>query len=317
MQKMSTDPDRHTLNGATMGTRWSATVLGRAADAEAARPALQRTVDAVDAAMSTWKTDSDLMRFNRAPADAWVDLPADLMTVIRRGLAVGRISGGAFDIGQGKTVNAWGFGPEPVDPDRIRAALARPAPPAYEVLELHEDGTRLRKHGPIALDLSGIAKGFAVDRMHHLLGEMGFADTLVGLDGELRGRGLDADGAPWKVAVERPDYTARAAFGAVTLDDAAVATSGDYRHWVQVADRRLAHTMDPQRGGPLDNGVASTTVMAETCMDADAWATALMVLGPDSGRSLAAGLGLSALMILREGDELRPVGIGPVFAEAA
>ncbi|WP_363241617.1 FAD:protein FMN transferase [Limimaricola sp.] len=314
---MSTDPSRHTLDGATMGTRWSAVVITDAAGAETARPALQKAVDAVDAAMSTWKDTSDLMRFNRAPAGEWVDLPADLMTVIRRGLEVGRISGGAFDIGQGETVNAWGFGPEAVNTDRIRAALAQPAPPAYEVLELHEDGTRLRKTAPVALDLSGIAKGFAVDRMHHILGEMGFGNTLVGLDGELRARGVDADGAPWTVAVERPDYAARAAYGAVTLQDAAVATSGDYRHWVQVGPKRLAHTMDPQRGGPLDNGVASTTVMAETCMDADAWATALMVLGPESGRSLAAGLGLSALMILREGDDLCPVGLGPVFAAAA
>lgn len=313
---MSTDLRRHALNGATMGTRWSALVYAPAASDIAALDAgLAQAVARVDRQMSTWKAESDLMRLNAAPPGDWVPLPAELMFVLARGLEIGRASGGAFDIGLGDMVNAWGFGPAGPTPDTgaIRTFLGQARPPAHEVLELDLGGGRARKHGPLALDLSGIAKGFGVDQLMKVVQDHGIDHALVSLDGELKARGTRADGSPWAVAVEKPDYDTRSPLGVVTLRDAAIATSGDYRHWVDVGQARLSHTMDRLRGGPSNNAVASVSVLAQHCIDADAWATALLVLGPTEGAALAERHNLEALFVLRAAETLTQVPVGTVF----
>ncbi|GLQ82801.1 FAD:protein FMN transferase [Mesorhizobium huakuii] len=298
MSKMSTDLERHALNGPTMGTRWSALFHAPSGfDVKALRAALQAGVDEVDAQMSTWKPDSDLMRLNRAPAEEWETVPGRLMDVIRLGLRIGRETGGAFDIGMGDAVTAWGFGPFEASSDRIRSAMQARRLPAPDALEI--DGARVRKRVPIALDLNGIAKGYGVDRLAEILGSFGVRDGLVGIDGELRAMGLRPDGEAWTVALEKPDPQRRAPHSILALQDCAVATSGDYRHWVEVQGRRLSHTMDPTRGAPLTKPPASVTVLAPTCAEADAWATALMVLGPDKGGDIARRLGIDALFLLR------------------
>ncbi len=305
---------RHALNGPTMGTRWSALFhMPPGFDAAPVADAMQEAVAEVDAQMSTWKADSDLMRLNDAPPGAWVALPEALLEVLAAGLEVGRASGGAFDIGMGDAVAAWGFGRAAADPLRIRAALSRPRRPASGTLEVDQAGRRARKHEELAVDLSGIAKGHAVDRMAEVAKRSGLPGALVAIDGELRAVGLQPDGSPWQVAVERPDPGSRAPLSILSLEDAAVATSGDYRHWMEIADRRFSHTMDPRRGGPLARSPASVTVVAETCMEADAWATALMVLGGDEGGLLARRLGLNALFIDRKGAGFRKTEVGPLF----
>jgi FAD:protein FMN transferase len=314
MSKMSTDLVRHALNGSTMGTRWSALFhMPAGFDVAPVAAAMRVTVAAVDAQMSTWKPDSDLMRLNATPQEVWVDVPPGLMAVLEAALDIGRASGGAFDIGVGDAVAAWGFGPASANEGAIRAALGSARRPAHDVLELDPKTCRVRKHGPLTLDLSGIAKGYGVDRLAEVAAAFGIAGALVAIDGELRAIGLRPDGAAWTVAVERPDPVARAPHAILALHDAAVATSGDYRHWVDVGGRRLSHTMDPARGGPLVATPASVTVIAATCMAADAWATALMVRGSLEGANLARRHNLAALFIDREGDHLRDTKVGRLF----
>lgn len=300
-----------------MGTRWSALFFGAPGfDPGPVQAALQQAVDEVDAQMSTWQPDSDLMRLNRAPPDTLVEVPDGLAHVLALGLAIGRASGGAFDIGMGDAVQAWGFGPQQADVDRIRHAMAAPRRPAHQLLDL--SGRLVRKQGAIALDLNGIAKGHGVDRLADTLRSCGIEAGLVGIDGEMRALGLRLDGRAWTVAVEAPDYERRAPHSMLALQDAAVATSGDYRHWVNVQGRRLSHTMDPQRGAPLLSSPASVTVVAPTCAEADAWATALMVLGPDAGMTLVARRGLSVLFLLRDEQGcMQARGGGPLFGDAA
>jgi thiamine biosynthesis lipoprotein len=186
--------------------------------------------------------------------------------------------------------------------------------PAHEALEM--DDARVRKAAPLALDLNGIAKGHGVDRLAETLRDYGISDGLVGIDGEMRAMGLRPDGEAWTIAVEAPDAKRRTPHSILALQDAAVATSGDYRHWVEVQGRRLSHTMDPRRGAPLIASPASVTVVARTCAEADAWATALMVLGPDKGAALARRSGLDALFLLRDDDaSARGVGVGRLFSE--
>ncbi len=301
-----------------MGTRWSATFHATAVtDRVAVHAALARVVDRVDAQMSTWQPTSDLMRFNAAATGVWVTLPPELLHVLARGLAIGRASAGAFDVGLGDLVTAWGFGAAqraPAAPrSRVRVTRALPRPPAHATLELDVAAGRARKHAACTLDLSGIAKGFAVDGMLDALRIFGIDSALVALDGEVRALGTHPGGAPWRVAVEEPDYEGRRARGALALHDAAVATSGDYRHWVEVDGARLGHTMDRARGAPVANGVAAVTVVAANCTDADAWATALLVLGPEAGAPLARRHDLDVLFVCREGNALTEVGVGPRF----
>ncbi len=311
MSKMSIDRKRYALSGLTMGTRWSALFYAsEATDPAPIGAALAACVEQVDRQMSTWKPESELMRLNRAAVGATVPVPAELMEVLASACEIGRRSGGAFDIGVGDIVNAWGFGAGGADEAAIRAAIGHVRPRAYEVLDLDRDSLCVRKQGPVTLDLSGIAKGYAVDRMMAVLGRFGVADVLVSLDGELRARGRRADGRPWTIALERPDYRKRAALSILELADAALATSGDYRHWVDIGGRRFSHTVDPLQGRPLNGGLASVTVLAENCTTADAWATAFMVLGIESGTVLARELPLRVIFIEQADDDLRQSRVG-------
>lgn len=313
MSKTSTDLVRRALNGATMGTRWTALFFAPPdGDTARIRTALQSAVDAVDAQMSTWRPDSDLMRLNAAPVGVWHPLRPDFARVLALGLAIGRASGGAFDVGQGDAVRAWGFGPAPADPEAIRAAMAGPKGPAHDRLELA--GSRVRKTAPVTLDLNGIAKGHGVDQLAEVLRDHGVTDALVGIDGEMRALGLRPDGHPWTVAVEAPDHGRRAPQAILALEDAAVATSGDYRHRITVGGRHLSHTMDPARGAPALRTPASVTVVARTCAEADAWATALMVVGVDQAARMAGEARLDALILVRDGQGVvRSRSVGRLF----
>ena len=265
MPKTFTDLTRHAINGETMGTRWSA-LFHKPAEFNVApvAAAMAAAVTEVDRQMSTWKPDSDLMRLNAALPGVWVECPEHLMIVLETAVSIGRASGGAFDIGVGDAVSAWGFGPAEADPARIQAALSEARHPAHDSLELDLSGRRVRKSAPVTLDLSGIAKGYGVDRLTDVARRFQISDALLSIDGELRGIGLQPDGSPWSIAIEDPDYSTRKPMAIVALENAAVATSGDYRHWIEVGAKRLSHTMDPSRGGPLARSPASVTVIAET-----------------------------------------------------
>lgn len=320
MPKTSSERSEHvTLHGPAMGTRWSATLAaGAAPDPVALERDLAEAVQRVDAQMSPWKPDSDLQRLNRAPEDVWVDLPADILQVLDCALEIGRESEGAFDAGVGALVDAWGFGAARDAPDgaAIHTARTLRRPPAHACLELEPRSGRARKHAPVTLDLCGIAKGYAVDLMAGVLRRHGVRHALAALDGELRAVGPRPDGRPWTVALERPEPGCRAVHGVIELEDLAVATSGDYRRFLQVGDARVAHTMDARRAAPVNNAVASVTVLAKNCMRADAWATALLVAGLREGLALARRTAIEALWLLRRNGALEEAGSGRFGATA-
>jgi len=307
------------LHGPSMGTRWSATLdADDSLDMNALQHDLATAVYQVDQQMSPWKPDSDLMSVNGAPVDVWVKVPAEMLEVLACALDVQRLSTGAFDHCVGGLVNAWGFGAQGDVPDAHAIRMARQSQPLAEhaCLELDRAAGQVRKRVPLQLDLCGIAKGYAVDRMAQVLQEHGVRHALAALDGELRAVGAQSSGASWSVALESPEFDRRAVHSVIELEDLAVATSGDYRRCLEVGGARLAHTMDPRRWAPVNNGVTSVTVLASSCMQADAWATALLVAGPDEGLAMAQRMGMDVLFLLRRGEGLIELGLGR-FGRAA
>ena len=303
---------RYSLHGATMGTRYTAVFHAPAAiDAAAIGASLFAAVDRVDRQMSAWKPDSDLCRVNAAPEHTWIGIPGELAQVLETALQVGRESQGAFDIGVGELVEAWGFGP---------SRLPVPTPPAVPPgtrpgaggasLDLDRQRGRVRKRAPVRIDLSGIAKGYGVDQLAACLDQWGIASYLVGIDGEMRARGSKPGGQAWTVAIEKPTCGVREVAGAMELMDTAIASSGDYRHWVDIAGKRYSHTMNPALQQPAANHLAGVTVLAASCMLADAWATALLVLGERDGVKLARERSMEALFTVRHGERLEEIWLG-------
>lgn len=278
-----------------MGTTWSLQYEGEV-DAASLQAALERAVQQVDEQMSTWTPFSDLMRFNDAPCGEWIALPPQLMKVLAAGLQITRLTKGAFEMNLGQAVQAWGFSARQIDLAAIRAASAAPWVSSLEALEL--DQTHARKTAPLSLDLSGIAKGYGVDRLAEVARDFGLSRALCEIDGELRAIN-DPHTQPWTVAIENPDASDRAAHSFVALAEGALATSGDYRHFVMVKGQRLAHTMDPRRRAPVVNAPASVTVLAATCLQADAMATALLVMGAEAGLAFAKSQNISAVFLTR------------------
>ncbi|MCW2273654.1 thiamine biosynthesis lipoprotein [Rhodoblastus acidophilus] len=289
---------RRALNGPAMGARWSAVFHApENFDDGALALALQEALEAVELQMSAWRPESDIERFNRAPPGVWRALPQNLLTVLEAAMEIGALSGGAFDIGVGDLVNAWGLGAGSRTPDSTM-----PVGYTAPTLQIDMRGLRARKFSRQRLDLSGIAKGFGVDELARVMRAFGLSSWLVGIDGEMRACGHKADGRPWAVGHERPGRDARELMGVIALQDCAVATSGNYRHVVEVEGHTLSHTIDPRRGAPLVNDLACVSVLAPSAMVADAWATALMVLGAEQGVRLARRLGLEAILVANAGD---------------
>jgi thiamine biosynthesis lipoprotein len=306
MLKTSIDLRRHVLCGRTMGTEWSATVdaglTGR--DLACLQNDLQTAVDLVDLQMSTWNEASDLMRLNAAPCHEWLPAAPELIQVLADGLAISAATGGAFEMNLGDVVRAWGFVADAISLDAIAAASCAPRVPASAVLELDILGGLLRKNGPVALDLSGIAKGYGVDCLTRVLHLHGIAHGLCAIDGELRAHGPQADSAAWRVSVESPDDAAFTPHSILNLAEGALATSGDYRHFLTIKGKRLSHTIDPNRRAPCLDAPASVTVLAARCVQADALATALMVMGAQVGLAFARAHNLNALFLLRGENEI-------------
>ncbi|WP_246883113.1 FAD:protein FMN transferase [Pseudomonas sp. Tri1] len=310
--KTSTELQRYSLNGETMGSRYTALFYAETElDIRPISHSLARAVARVDQQMSTWKPDSDLNCLNAAPLQKWIAVPEELATVLSAALRVSRQSGGAFDIAVGDLVAAWGFGPD----ERSITELAHnglPAPTRRSTnaaLIVDSQRNQVRKQAPLNLNLNGIAKGFGVDELARCLDGFGITRYLVGIDGEMRARGSKPDEQPWVVAMEKPCRGVREVMGVMELSDAAIATSGDYRHWVDIRGQSFAHTMNPTTGAPLCNALAAVTVVSNSCMLADAWATALMVLGETHGPRLAQERGMDALFVVRDGSQLKEISI--------
>lgn len=295
------------ITGATMGTTYSVRIVdppdGMAVDEISRR--IQLALEDVNRRMSTWRDDSEVSLFNAAPPGEWFPVSEDTAALVAMGEAVARMSGGAFDVTVGPVVDLWGFGPDPVRvtppaEGEIAAALERVG---YAALESREAPPALRKSSPgVAVDLSGIAKGHAVDRVAAVLEQAAVVNYLIEVGGELRVAGHNRRGERWTVAVEDPLAAGREVHRVLNVTDTAIATSGDYRNFFEYEGERYSHTIDPRTGWPVSHDLVSVTVLDESAALADALATALLVLGPEAGGELAERTDIAAYFVVRSGD---------------
>lgn len=298
------------LAGETMGTTYHVTL--HPVPAASAANELARRIDAllarINGRMSTYAADSELSRFNASPSTDWFELSQETLRVLAEAQRVHQLSNGAFDVTVGPAVNLWGFGPgagEPRVPTADEIAVVS-AGIGQSLLELRAEPPAARKRRPdVYVDLSAIAKGYAVDEIATLLDEIDVAHYLVEIGGELRARGTSQRGDHWRVAVEKPLAGERSVQRILPVSNTAMATSGNYRNFFEHAGQRYSHTIDPRTARPVAHTLASVTVFHPSAMTADALATALTVLDADTGLALANQLDIAALFIVRENDELR------------
>ncbi len=312
------------FRGETMGTTYMAKMIfprpafgifGR--DRTDIEGTVQEMLDHVDGLMSTYKPNSELSRFNASDSLAPFGISHETAEVFLAALKVSEHSDGAFDITVGPIVNAYGFGPEnhvgPPDEDELEALMERIG---YEKLKVDMAALTVRKsQADIYCDLSAIAKGYAVDVVARFAEEQGITDYFIEIGGEIRAKGHSERGDLWSVGIEEPIEGARAIHRVVPLEDSAMATSGDYRNYYEEGGVRVSHTIDARTGRPITHNLASVSVFHEQCMMADAYATAMLVLGPDDGYLMAKILDLPVLFLIREDDGTFSERATPAFEE--
>ena len=293
-----------TFSGDALGTTYTVKLATGTSSAglqgEAARRLITLRLESVNEKMSTWLEDSELSQFNEHGADEPFSFSPETMKVFNAAQDVSEASGGAFDITVGPIVNLWGFGPGPRQEglptdDAIEETRERIG---YQRITIDAEASTITKSDvDLYCDLSAIAKGFAVDAIARAMEDRSFRNYMVEVGGEVRTSGHNARGEPWQMAIEKPAAFASAIQRIVPLTNQAMATSGNYRNFYESEGTRYSHTIDPTTGRPVTHNTVSVTVLHDECMYADAWATALLVLGYEEGRAVADREGLAVLWI--------------------
>lgn len=296
----------HELAGVVFSTLYDVKVIvGYIGEEERTqlRTVVEQALELVDERMSCHKPDSEITKLSHAPAGQWMPISQETAQVLALARRTSEWSHGAFDVTVGPLVRLWGFHDKKtlsVEPpaqqvEELRLAMG------YAKLELDPSGKAARRLGSaIEVDLSAIAKGYGVDLVSRRLTEAGYPEHLVEVGGEIQARGKNARGEPWRIAVQNPTENGKIEKDLIlSLEDVAVATSGDYQNYYEIDGKRLSHTIDPRTGRPIAHKLASITVVHKNCADADALATALNVLGPQEGYALALESELPALFLTR------------------
>ena len=294
------------IAGQTMGTTYHIKVVTENMEnLSGLKDAIDQRLGKINQSMSTWIKDSDISRFNSLKNTGQkIEISDDFLQVMIVAKALYRMTGGAWDGTVNPLVNLWGFGStgptNTVPPPEVIIPLV--ADVGFNHIQILESSHLVKKKGSITLNLASIAKGYAVDKIAELVERQGIKNFLVEIGGEIYASGTRVDGQPWKIGINtpRPDVPHDKVYKAITIRDKAFATSGDYRNFFEINGKRYSHIIDPRTGYPVDNGVVSVSVIAESCTFADGLATALMVMGPEKGLALVNRLDqVESLIIVR------------------
>lgn len=297
-------PRVYRLDGRTMGTTYHITAVVGPSVA-LAENALQMRVDKalenVNQIMSTYIADSELSMLNKIPVNQAIIVSQALFDILLLSSKISEQSGGAFDVTVGPLVNLWGFGPDKSvnkKPELVAIEDAK-ARVGYQQVLLDREKRQIVKQANVTIDLSAIAKGYGADVIAKLFSQVGIGDYMIEVGGEIAVAGNNPAGTPWRIGVEQPTLAQTGVMEAVSTPMGGIATSGDYRNYFEVDGKRFSHTIDPKTGYPIEHHLASVTVVAPSAAEADAWATAINVLGPDAGYKLAVEKSLAVYLIIR------------------
>ncbi|MFI0473128.1 FAD:protein FMN transferase [Halomonas sp. HMF6819] len=309
------------LEGGIFGTFYQVTIADplTQGESQALEEGILAELEDVDQAMSTYRDDSELIAFNGAPLDEWQPLSNELIEVMAISQSVAETSNGAFDITVGELVNLWSFGPEarPQEVPSDQELEERLARIGFDAVEVDTQKMQARRVRDVFVDLSGVAKGHATDRVAAYLDKEGIDNYLVNLGGDLiaRGHRVAAEQEPWRIGIEVPRDGRPQAQHIIPLETLSVATSGDYRNYFEVDGQRYAHTLDPRTGRPVTHSLASVSVFHPSNAWADAWATALSVVGEDVGMQMAVDNDLSVLMLVNDDEGQWQSVASPAFVD--
>lgn len=283
----------HHLKGETMGTNWQAIIV---AAAPPPISLIQNRLNQIEAIFSTWRIDSDISRFNQQRTTEWQSVPEEFARVAHHASQMAAITQGAYDPTIAPILKLWGFGPGTAD-DSTSLKIAPTAEAIqvakqhvnYRLVEIRLNPPALRKLDPqIELDLSALIEGFALDELAKWFESASYHDFLLEIGGEMIARGVKADRSPWKVGIHLPSNDSSKLASTVHLHHEAISTSGSYRqNWLDAEGRSYSHILDARTGFPVQHSLKSVSVLAPTALEADIWATALMILGPKEGKFLA------------------------------
>lgn len=300
------------LSGSTMGTSYNIKYLAdnnTIPDSKTMHKEIDQWLEGVNDQMSTYRKQSELSRFNQYQGTEPFTVSADLVTVVKEAMRINQVTNGALDITVGPLVNLWGFGPE-ARPEIIptdHEIAQRRTEVGIQHLKVASDDTLTKDIPHLYVDLSSIAKGRGVDEVAKLLESHGVKNYMVEIGGETYTKGLNHEGVPWRIAIEKPVVGERAVQEIIEPGDKGIATSGDYRNYFEEDGHRYSHIINPTTGHPIDNKVVSVTVIADTTMTADGFATGLMVLGDVKGIDIAEAEHLPVFMIVKTKDGFKEV----------
>ena len=293
------------LSGPTMGTTYNIKYIEQEdlPTPNALQSEIDRLLEEVNDQMSTYRKDSELSRFNQHQTNEPFEVSPQTATVVKEAMRLSGLTLGALDVTVGPLVNLWGFGPE-ARPDVVPSDEELAARKAYTGIEhLSLDGNKLQKDIPnLYVDLSTIAKGWGVDVVANYLQSEGIMNYMVEVGGEMRLKGINREGTPWRIAIEKPTVSERSIQEIIEPGDMAIATSGDYRNYFESNGVRYSHIIDPETGTPIRHKVVSVTVLDKSSMTADGLATGLMVLGEERGMQIANENNIPVFMIVKTDD---------------
>ena len=301
-----------TLRGTTMGTTYNVSIKHHDAErlGQTIHKEIENILDTVNLEMSNWDKSSSISKFNHLRKTDPISITVSLAKILSEANKVHDQSEGAFDITLMPLTDIWGFGKKNVKrvPSEQEIETALNTVGQKRLLVLDQKRLTLRKKiDEASVDLSGIAKGFAIDQISNSLKARGISDYLVEIGGDLYASGEKGPKSPWVIGIEKPNQRLGEVDVILRIADKAVATSGDYRNFFEKDNRRYSHIIDPKTGRPISHQTASVTVLADNAMNADAWATAMMVLGAKKGLVIAEKNNLAVFFILRKGDNFHSV----------
>lgn len=297
------------FKGSTMGTTYLVKVVTdkTSPDSKAMQKSIEDSLELVNDRLSNWRPKSEISNFNNSQNTQPVPISSDFAVVMKESFRIHELSEGRFDVTLSPLIRLWGFGPaknKTTIPGNEDIAAAKVLVGMEKLLVLSENPVTLMKKAPaVTVNLSAIAKGYGVDQVARAVEKHGAKNYLVEIGGDLYSKGLNARGEPWSIGIEKPDATGRTIQKIVKISNLGMATSGDYRNYVEKDGKRYSHIIDPATARPITHNLASVTVLSENGMRADGLATALFVLGEKDGMRIAEKNNIAAFFIVREGNK--------------